>query len=263
MATTDKAAYRPYWRVQVIDSEGQRSMTHLHARDVWYLPHGTNFVVPFVRNQPVHDGGGLLGQFLGLIARDVNYFPISYDNWHVVPSSYKNEVLHGIIDDKVFVEPRHKDRATKYILRSLGSKWKGNRYNLYNKKYKHAWTREQNINNPLEGIPKEQWASFIDYRQRKATQDMSKRNTRNRGEYQLNHTGGSKSIARKTVEMEKIAALEATGVMPKKPAPSDSLGQVLGKEHSGRIVLLTLRLNILPTLRMVVRDNKSSSHLLK
>ncbi|CAL1358791.1 unnamed protein product [Linum trigynum] len=212
MTTTDKAthSHRPYWKVQVIDSEGQRSMAHLHAQDVWYLPQGTKFVVPFVRNQPVHDGGGLLGQFLGLLARDVNYFPISFDSWLDVPSSYKNEVLHGIIAEKVFVEPRHRDRAYKYILSSLGSKWKGHRYELYKHKYKRIWTREQNINKPPEGIPKEQWASFIDYRQRKTTQDMSIRNTRNRGEYQLNHTGGSKSIARKTTEMSESTGQEVS-----------------------------------------------------
>ncbi|XP_052736633.1 uncharacterized protein LOC108337936 [Vigna angularis] len=54
-----------------------------------------------------------------------------------------------------------------------------------------------------EGIYRDHWASFVDYRLDERTKEIALKNKHNRTKQTLAHTGGSKSIARKREEMEK------------------------------------------------------------
>ncbi|XP_047180423.1 uncharacterized protein LOC124847074 [Vigna umbellata] len=123
-----------------------------------------------------------------------------------------------------------------------------------------------------EGIDKDHWASFVDYRLEDRTKEIAQKNKHNRTKQTLAHTGGSKSIARKREEMErecghkvsrgqvwiathkktngafvsdeareigeKIEAYESTisSTQSKEISSSDSLARALGiKEHCGRV----------------------------
>jgi len=47
---------------------------------------------------------------------------------------------------------------------ALAKDWKDNRHRLFKELYKVECSREDNIEDHPPGIPKEQWAAFIDYR---------------------------------------------------------------------------------------------------
>ncbi|KAJ1381946.1 hypothetical protein SESBI_44680 [Sesbania bispinosa] len=88
--------------------------------------------------------------------------------------------------------------------KDIGKKWKDFRLRLFDKYYKREKTRAENISNPPLTIPKDDWAEFIDYR-----------------------------LSQKT--MEKICEIESLDTTPTNVSPNDSLGQVFGKEHPGRV----------------------------
>ena len=55
-----------------------KKLTNLKGQDVWVLEKEKKVVVLFVNRMPYgDDADGLLGGFLGTIAKDVNLFPIS------------------------------------------------------------------------------------------------------------------------------------------------------------------------------------------
>ncbi|KAF7800643.1 hypothetical protein G2W53_044929 [Senna tora] len=191
--------YRKYWVVDVVDEQGLTKETHLRVHDAWGLPPGQRVVVPWNNiGQPIGEGGGLLAIFLGTVAMDFTLFPISYAMWTTMPNVYKNEVYKNTVQAKFVVDDgQHK----RFILQSIGKKWRARRGKLY-KMYDTSKTREENIANPPLGLTREQWASFIDYRNDPKNQEKSKKNKKNRKKQNIPHTGGSKSIARKRAEME-------------------------------------------------------------
>ncbi|KAF7842101.1 hypothetical protein G2W53_004399 [Senna tora] len=191
--------YRKYWVVDVVDEQGLTKETHLRVHDAWGLPPGQRVVVPWNNiGQPIGEGGGLLAIFLGTVAMDFTLFPISYAMWTTMPNVYKNEVYNNTVQAKFVVDDgQHK----RFILQSIGKKWRARRGKLY-KMYDTSKTREENIANPPLGLTREQWASFIDYRNDPKNQEKSKKNKENRKKQNIPHTGGSKSIARKRAEME-------------------------------------------------------------
>ena len=79
-----------------------KKLTNLKGQDVWVLERGKKVVVPFVNGMPCgDDADGLLGGFLGTIARNVNLFPIFYKSWHKVPTRKKKEVWSTIIKVRI------------------------------------------------------------------------------------------------------------------------------------------------------------------
>ncbi|XP_029126126.1 uncharacterized protein LOC109793072 [Cajanus cajan] len=121
-----------------------------------------------------------------------------------------------------------------------------------------------------EGLNKDQWASFVDYRLDSKTKEKAQKNKENRKKQTIPHTGGSMSIARKKQKMElecgrkvsrgeiwiathkhangefvndeakeigeKIESYELSGSISKDISSQDSLAQTLGsQEHCGRV----------------------------
>jgi hypothetical protein len=52
----------------------------------------------------------------------------------------------------------------KIILESLGKKWRDNRARMFAECYKKTYTWEQNLEERYEGVPLDQWASFLQYK---------------------------------------------------------------------------------------------------
>ncbi|XP_020961326.1 uncharacterized protein LOC110263838 [Arachis ipaensis] len=118
-------------------------------------------------------------------------------------------------------------------------------------------------------VVKNDWKKFIDYRLNEETQKKCKQNTLNQSKQLYTHTGGSKTFARKKDEVEReqgrpigrgelfimthkkrdgsyihpdarvvseaIANVERQDGSSKHLSQNDSLAQVLGKEHPGRV----------------------------
>ncbi|XP_027938965.1 uncharacterized protein LOC114193391 isoform X4 [Vigna unguiculata] len=88
------------------------------------------------------------------------------------------------------------------------------------------------------GIDRDHWASFVDYRLNSKTKEHALKNKDNRAKQTIAHTCGSKSIARKRDEMEKIQVYESTSSssVSKEISSIDSLAFAFGsQEHCGRV----------------------------
>ncbi|KAJ1420759.1 putative transposase, Ptta/En/Spm, plant [Sesbania bispinosa] len=263
IATTNDASSPP-------KPDGEFKEEKMRVRDVWKLPVGEKVLIPFDGSQPSGtEAVGLLGGYLGQLGSDHNLFPISFECLPKVLLSMKDVVWKDQIKARLWWEPIHDNVAQSYIMKDIGKKWKENRLRLYNSHYDPTKSRDENISNPPKSIPTTKWASFIDYRLKPKTQELCEKNARNRSKLTINHTGGSKKLKRKAAEImrqtgqpvsrgalyihthkksdgtyindearaicEKISEIESEGTTPISPSPNDSLGQVFGKEHPGRV----------------------------
>ncbi|KAJ1393726.1 putative transposase, Ptta/En/Spm, plant [Sesbania bispinosa] len=150
--------------------------------------------------QPVGDSGGLLTRFLGPIGRDFSYFPISYENWKKVPREYKRIAYENDIEGKFDIQS---DLQKSYVFKSLGLRWRENRQDLWNARDDNTCTRDELIAMVPEGVNRDHWATFVEYRLSEKTKLNAQKNKENRKKQTIHHTTGSKSLARKRAEMEK------------------------------------------------------------
>ncbi|KAF7805068.1 calmodulin-binding protein 60 G-like [Senna tora] len=194
---------RTRWLVEVIDNKGIVKYEQLSIQDVWVFPLGTRVVVPFNElNQHIGNAGGLLSSFLGIIGRNFRWLPLSYKNWRDVPKDSKNEVYHNQIQAKFVVN----DDAHKHnILKSVSKTWKDGRAKLYHFINRDKTLTKEVIAKVPDGISREHWASFVDYR-----------------------------MSAKT--MDKILSYESSGNSSYEVSQFDSLAMALGsQERSGRV----------------------------
>ncbi|PIN08925.1 hypothetical protein CDL12_18494 [Handroanthus impetiginosus] len=256
-----KKRFDKYWTVSVIDENGETREARLKAQDLFVRPSRGKIVVDWNKEgQPIGESGGLLGQFLGQVANNVDNFPISYEKWTQFPKSCKDHVWTHVIREKFVVND---GPNKKYIIGSLGKKWKDNRAKLYNAYYDPTADWDTNVQNHPDGISRDHWAGFLTYRLRQSTKDMCERNTENRKKQKVPHTLGSKSIARKKHEMEtelgrSMSRAELWSISHKKKdgsfvndeakekseeldqqkqisSENDAFTKVFGKEHPGRV----------------------------
>ncbi|XP_060186733.1 uncharacterized protein LOC132616141 isoform X5 [Lycium barbarum] len=239
----------------------------LKVRDIWSLPTGKRIIIPCNElGQPIDDAGGLLGGFMGDLGSDFSKFLMCYKSWRKVPVNYKNSVYDDIIQKKILVED---GRLRDYMMKSIGKTWKDTRCSLYHSFYKESLTFEENVARRPGGIDLDQWTWFLQYRKDKKTQKMYKQNAENRRKQTYTHTNGSKSLPRRKAEEEhkrgrpmsrgelwplthkrkdstymneaakligeQTERIESQDGVSKKISEFDSLAQVLGKEHAGRV----------------------------
>ncbi|KAL4294384.1 hypothetical protein AHAS_Ahas18G0222700 [Arachis hypogaea] len=121
------------------------------------------------------------------------------------------------------------------ILQRIGNCWRNSRNHLFHKVYDEELTFEENIKRKPVGIEANHWKKFLQYRLDDDTQEKCRKNAVNRSKQQYTHTGGSKTMARKRHEEEAIEFVESQDPSSKEFSQNDSLAQVLGKEHPGRV----------------------------
>ncbi|XP_027187224.2 uncharacterized protein [Cicer arietinum] len=252
-----------FWDVEVINEAGHISKTHLRVSDVLEAPPNVSRIITRWNSngQPVGSAAGLLGGFLGEIARKFKDFPIMYDNWKLVPSTRKNEIFKDKIQSKFVVDD--KDNK-KYILSSLGKKWRDARCRLFKKFYKWDISLEENLQNYPRSINQDHWTIFVQYRRKTDTVEKADKNAANREKLKILHTLGSKTLARKRDELElrdgrKYSRGEMYSICHKKsdgsfvndeakekyeqlqaeigktPSPNEAFVNVFGKEHPGYV----------------------------
>ncbi|KAF8762864.1 hypothetical protein HU200_009002 [Digitaria exilis] len=126
---------------------------------VWNLPEHKRIVVKCNQlGQPIGKEGGLLGQFLGTIARNGGYCPIDVNDWRKVKKDSAETILQCI--QTKFLYPRS---CEKWILKSIGRDWR-----------KYKATLKKNLFNPKKkrstlyklcpsDIDEDQWKGIIRY----------------------------------------------------------------------------------------------------
>ncbi|KAH0642335.1 hypothetical protein KY290_033928 [Solanum tuberosum] len=140
--------------------------------------------------------------------------------------------------------------ARQHIYKSIGKKWAANKNNLWKLVEDPLKSKVEIIDNVPDGIPRDQWISFVDYQYKDSTKEMRRRNTENRKKQTIPHTGGSKANTTRRAEM-----MAETGQRPGRAQIYIATHKnkdgvyvneaakeicVLGKEHSGRVRCLGL-----------------------
>ncbi|KAM7253880.1 hypothetical protein ACFE04_031562 [Oxalis oulophora] len=149
---------------------------------------------------PFGNAAGLLGATCGLIATDYNYFPISFKSWGDVPDSYFDNAWNNMFEPKFYFKT-HEDIAKRFVNQSMNEKWKARRYKLWREFYDPTSSRNDLISNLPDGVPRDQWATFVDYRLNADTQKMCAQNKEN-SRCTVPSACGAKSLMRRKKEME-------------------------------------------------------------
>ncbi|XP_057760440.1 uncharacterized protein LOC130980816 [Arachis stenosperma] len=232
-----------YWTVDAIDEYKNSTRLHLLVKDVHNLPEGLRIVVNFDRQHAaIGEAAGLLAGICGQLATDCARFCFK-------------------VCDSL---------AKRFLLQSLGKKWREHRIKLWNEFYDPRLSKTEIINNTPEDIALDQWALFLEYRLKPETQNLCKRNQEIRQKQIIPHTSGAKSIARRRAELteetgKEVSRVQMWDITHKKidgsyvnekakeiaekievyssqqvvestvNSPLDALGVVLGKEYPGRV----------------------------
>ncbi|MED6167368.1 hypothetical protein PIB30_002343 [Stylosanthes scabra] len=227
---------RDVWHVQVIENGVERPES-ITAKHVFSLSAGRKVVLKFdTMLKPVGDAGGLLSTVLGSMTGDFSLFPIRTRSWKHMTINKEREYNRQIMRFFSFEDD------AKGFMKS------------------HCC--------PVE-IDQKDWKAFIEYRLERGTQEKCRKNAENRSKQLYTHIGGSKSMARRREEEVRrhgrhisrgemwtmvhrrkdgsyihddaraigkaIANIESRDESTKELSQNDSLAQVLGKEHSGRV----------------------------
>ncbi|KAK2383104.1 hypothetical protein QL285_070591 [Trifolium repens] len=190
-----------YWDVDVIDEAGHISSTRLMVSDIFLVNSDVRRVMIKwnTDRQPVGAAVGLLAGFLGELARKFQEFAIIFENWKNISNDRKTEFYDKKIKPKFVVNDGYNK---KYILNSIAAKWRIAKSRLFRKFYKWDLTLEENLRNYPRSIDPDDWAAFIQYRRKQETMEMTRKNAANRAKLRMNHSLGTKSLARKRDELE-------------------------------------------------------------
>ncbi|XP_020970133.1 uncharacterized protein LOC110268366 [Arachis ipaensis] len=230
-----------FWDVDLIDSEGIIKQAKMNVREAMERSlNGSKIILRFNEElQAVGDRACLLSGILGALGSDYSKFPICEKSWAKVQG--KDRVYDNCIKE-MFHFQDSSGLIKKSFLKQMEKSWKDTRGRLFDSHYKPTRTLKQNLEQRPEGIPREHWKWFIEYRNDPATKGLlnvfsakCKQNALNRKKQLYTHTSGSKSLARARKEEEKISELEQLDESTRILSENDSFAQALGKEHPGRV----------------------------
>ncbi|RYR02367.1 hypothetical protein Ahy_B06g081162 [Arachis hypogaea] len=226
-----------FWNVDLIDSEGIVKPAKMSVREAMERSlNGSKIILRFNEElQAVGDGAGLLSGILGALGSDYSKFPICEKSWAKVRG--KDRVYDDCIKE-MFHFQDSSGIIKKTLLQQMGKSWKDTRGRLYNSHYKPLWTLEQNLEKRPEGIPREHWRWFIDYRNDPGTKSEKQGRKVGRGEiFILKHKRSDGSYIHEEARKigEKIHEIEHLDESTRLLSQNDSLTQALGKEHLGRV----------------------------
>ncbi|KAL6900724.1 hypothetical protein ACP4OV_005400 [Aristida adscensionis] len=235
---------------------------------VWDLPEQKRIIVKCNQlGQPIGKEGGLLGQFLGTIARNGSYCPVHVKDWRKVKNDSAQTILQ-LIQTK-FLYPRSTE---KWILKSIGRDWRKYKATLKKKFFNPKKKRSALYKLCPNDIDEDQWKALVNYWKSAEGKALSEKNKQSREMKQTTHTAGTKSYARwsedlrqadpekkqphrakvylathrKRVNGTNQAAVQLENMIENQPEladnsegrvawEGDALHQVLGKEKPGQL----------------------------
>nr|XP_016442113.1 PREDICTED: uncharacterized protein LOC107767581 isoform X5 [Nicotiana tabacum]XP_016442114.1 PREDICTED: uncharacterized protein LOC107767581 isoform X5 [Nicotiana tabacum] len=229
-----------HWIVDAIDSEENRKRLKVKVRDVLNLSGEECIVLEFdYLDEPFGEAQGLIAGFCGILATDCALFPIHFEKWPYLPISYFDHVFDRIVK-KRFCFKTVESVARRYVYNSIWKKWSANRLNLWRAFYDPLKSKAQIMENIPTGIPRDQWTSFVDYRFKETTLMAETGRAQLYLDTHKKQDGTYVNEAAKEI-CEKIElVLSQSTVDESEVSPNDVVGEVLGKEHSGRVRCLGL-----------------------
>nr|XP_009785806.1 PREDICTED: uncharacterized protein LOC104234013 [Nicotiana sylvestris] len=155
--------------ISYTDSKENIKKLKVKVNEVLYLTCEERIVVDFdYLDEPFGDARGLLSGFCGILACDCALFPIHCEKWSSLPISYFNCVFDQIIKPKFFFKTTE-SVARQHVYKSIRKKWAANRLNLWSASEDPLKSRAEIIDNVPDGIPPDQWISFVDYQYKDST----------------------------------------------------------------------------------------------
>uniref|UniRef100_I1Q914 Transposase Tnp1/En/Spm-like domain-containing protein n=1 Tax=Oryza glaberrima TaxID=4538 RepID=I1Q914_ORYGL len=154
-------------------------------KDVWNLPKGLRIVVQCNDlNQAVGEEAGILGKFLGMIARNGSLCSLGYTDWrYVIGKREKNT---------------NELKVKKDILKQVKERWRQYKAKLKDLYFDVNETKEANCNNVPEGVLSDQWIALVNH-----WMNEKSKNKKNCQKKKAIHTAGTKSYARTREEMRQ------------------------------------------------------------
>ncbi|XP_066335867.1 uncharacterized protein [Miscanthus floridulus] len=146
--------------------------------------------------QPIGKEGGLLGQFLGTIARNGGYCPVGAKDWREVKKNYAKTIIQFI--QTKFLYPHS---CEKWILKSIGRDWI--KYKATLKKSLFNPKKKKSVLNKRcpDDIDEDQWKALVKYWKSSEGQTLSEKNKISCQMKKTTHTADTKSYARWSEDM--------------------------------------------------------------
>ncbi|XP_058088778.1 uncharacterized protein LOC131235582 [Magnolia sinica] len=160
--------------------------------EVWNMREGQR--IPITTNtlgQPVGDNVSKLTNFLGTIARNGEFAPLTFSDWRAVPDESKDD-MWGLVTSKFDIDTNIKS----WVLMSIGKKWREWKCELKKLHYLPHETDEKRLADLDERVQSDQWKVLIEFWNSEEGKARNKTNTKNRGKQKISHAAGSKSFAR-------------------------------------------------------------------
>nr|CAD1830144.1 unnamed protein product [Ananas comosus var. bracteatus] len=127
----------------ILDETGRRTSGKTLLADLWGLPPGHLVVVDCnTYGQPIGNEGGLLGQFLGTIARNGGLCSLSHKDW------------------RYFL---YHQSCEKWIFKSVGRKWKDYKCGLKARYFDDLASLDEMYKKVPEDIVRDQWISLVNF----------------------------------------------------------------------------------------------------
>ncbi|KAM0915976.1 hypothetical protein ACQ4PT_010459 [Festuca glaucescens] len=153
---------------------------------------------------PIGKEGGRLGYFLRTIARNGKLCSLSYMDWRkLIGERDKKNEQRNKKDILAQVKMRflYPPRLEKYILKTIGERWRQQKSNLKSLYFDASKSMEANNTNVPRGVIKDQWISLVTNWMSQKAQDISEKNRQNSTMKKSIHTAGTKSFARNREEL--------------------------------------------------------------
>ncbi|KAH6799468.1 hypothetical protein C2S51_035952 [Perilla frutescens var. frutescens] len=179
--------------------------------------------------QPIGGENSKLCHFLGSISRNGKYCPIDIKNWHAMSSTKKTEMLEVVkLRFHVLVV------AKKWILTSIGHKWRNWKHSLKMKYWADDIPVEHLIEERDERALLDQWVKLLTYWRSEEAKKASHRNKNARENKIMNQRTGKTSFAQIRVGLIKEQERYPTRVELFKSCfvPSDGTSSVALSKYS-------------------------------
>ncbi|XP_059653575.1 uncharacterized protein LOC132300493 isoform X2 [Cornus florida] len=141
--------------------------------------------------QPIGSEAPKLTSFLGTIARNGHFAPLTYVTWRALPDM-KKENMWLQVQSKFDIDPKSKS----WVLMSIGQKWRDWKAKLKASRYSSHKTDEERLADRDERVLPDQWRLLILFWNSKEAKKRSTTNKANRARQKIIHTAGTKSFAR-------------------------------------------------------------------
>ncbi|KAL8512964.1 hypothetical protein ACS0TY_019214 [Phlomoides rotata] len=219
--------------------EGSTKKAHrgpTYMRSVWGRPSNLpRFHVEFNEfGQPIDGKDSDLSHFLGSIARNGRFCPIDVMDWREMPSRKKTDMLDAV--------KLHFDvpiTTHKWILSSIGEKWKNWKHFLKKKFWKDVPVLDMTMPKD-DRIVLHQWIKLITYWGSDEAKEASKRNKGARAKKTMKQITGKRSFAKvraKLLEMQERNNQLAEGT--EDPVDrNDVFAQTMGPDRPGHVRMM-------------------------